>query len=137
MTIRLAALLLAAAPLAACGASVPSDEPAGPRQIGALTIEPRALATRIDAGEPIQLIDVRTPQEFAEGHLPGAVNIPLDEFDPAALLPAGNSERILYCRSDRRSGIAAERLAQYENDTVLHMKGGIIAWEQAGLPVTR
>ena len=137
MTGRLAAILLAAVPLAACGSSVPTEEPAGPREIGVLTIEPRALATRIEAGEPIQLIDVRTRQEFAEGHLPGAVNIPLDEFDPAALLPTERQERVLYCRSDRRSGIAAERLAQVENTTVVHMAGGIVAWEKAGLPVER
>lgn len=137
MTIRIWAILLAAAPLAACGSSVPTQETTGPREIGVLTIEPRALATRLDAGEAIQLIDVRTRQEFAAGHLPGAVNIPLEEFDPATLPPAERQERILYCQSDRRSGIAAERLAQSQNTTVVHMAGGIAAWKQAGLPVTR
>ena len=137
MTARLAALLLAAAPLAACGASVPNDEAAGPRQIGVLTIEPQALATRLDAGEPIELIDLRPRTIFAEGHLPGAINMPLDTFDPAALLPLEGRERILYCRGDRCSAIAAQRLAQYENKTVVHLKGGIKAWEDAGLPIVR
>ncbi len=137
MTTRLWAILLAAAPLAACGSSVPTEEAAGPREIGVLTIEPRALATRLDAGEAIQLIDVRTREEFAQGHLPGAISIPLSKFDPLTLPPAERQERILYCQSDRRSGIAAERLAQANNTTVVHMAGGIAAWKQAGLPVTR
>ena len=130
-------LLLAAASVAACGNASPvaETETPGPREAGVLTIEPQALATRLEAGEPIQLIDVRTPEEFAKGHIEGAINIPVDEFDPAALLDVGGAERILYCRSDRRSGVAAERLAEAGNTTAVHMEGGILAWEEAGLPV--
>ncbi len=99
-------------------------------------IEPKALALRLDAGENIQLIDVRTPEEFAAGHLRGAINIPLNEFDPAALPDPRGAERILYCRSDRRSGVAAEKLAT-AGEMALHMKGGILAWEKQALPVSR
>lgn len=130
---------VAAGFLAACaGGGQQSDESeiVG-ADAGVLTIEPRALATRLDAGEPIQLIDVRTPEEFAEGHLEGAINIPLDGFDPAALPDPGSAERVLYCRSDRRSGIAADQLADATGRNAVHLDGGIVAWEAAGLPVQR
>ncbi|HAD18290.1 MAG TPA: sulfurtransferase, partial [Erythrobacter sp.] len=90
----------------------------------------------LDAGDAIQLIDVRTPEEFADGHIEGAINIPVDRFDPATLPDPQGAERILYCQSDRRSGIAAEKLAA-NGDTAVHMKGGIRAWEGNHLPVTR
>ncbi|MXO49286.1 rhodanese-like domain-containing protein [Erythrobacter vulgaris] len=134
--LRGALLLLSAACLAACGnaAPYPDTETPGPRAAGVLTIEPQALATRLEAGEAIQLIDVRTREEFAEGHIAGAINIPVDEFDPAALPDAEGRDRILYCRSDRRSGIAAERLAEATGSTAVHMEGGILAWKAAELP---
>lgn len=83
------------------------------------------------------MIDVRTPEEFAEGHLTGAINIPLDQFDPASLPDADGAERVLYCRSGRRSGIAAEKLAKATSSTALHLDGGILAWEADGLPLAR
>ena len=126
---------MAAGLLAACSAPADENQSAAVREVGVLTIEPRALATRLDSGEAIQLIDVRTREEFEEGHIAGAINIPVDDFDPATLPDAGGAERILYCRSDRRSGIAAERLVDAENATAVHMEGGILAWEEAGLPV--
>jgi phage shock protein E len=128
----------AAGLLAACSAGAPTDADAGSTQdeAGVLLIEPKALALRLDAGDAIQLIDVRTPEEFADGHIEGAINIPVDQFDPTTLPDPQGAERILYCQSDRRSGIAAEKLAA-NGDTAVHMKGGIRAWEGNHLPVTR
>ena len=129
---------MAAGLLAACsGGAVPVGESAEAREVGVLTIAPKALSTRIEAGEKIQLIDVRTPEEFAEGHLAGAINIPVDELDPAALPSADGAERILYCRSARRSEAAAKELAEASGGVALHMEGGIVAWEALGLPVAR
>ena len=130
---------LAAGLLAACaggGAQAEDTQIAG-ADAGVLTIEPRALSTRLEAGEPIQLIDVRTPEEFAEGHLEGAVNIPLDRFDPTALPDTNGAKRMLYCRSDRRSGIAADRLAEATGRDAVHLEGGILAWDAAGLSLQR
>lgn len=137
MRLTAGAIALATGLLAACSAPAGDAQNAAVREVGVLTIEPRALATRLDSGEAIQLIDVRTPGEFAEGHIAGAINIPVDDFDPASLPDAGGAERIVYCRSDRRSGIAAERLAEAEDATAVHMEGGILAWEEAGLPLQR
>lgn len=130
---------MAAGLLAACasgGAQADEAQIAG-ADAGVLMIEPSALSTRLEAGEPIQLIDVRTSEELAEGHLEGAVNIPLDTFDPAALPDTDGAQRVLYCRSDRRSGIAADRLAEATGRDAVHLEGGILAWEAAGLPVER
>ena len=128
----------AAGLLAACsaGATTSDDEAVMGAEAGVLTIEPRALSTRLDANEAIQLIDVRTPEEFAQGHIAGAINVPLDTFDPAALPDPQGAERVLYCRSDRRSGIAAEKLADATGRNAIHLEGGILAWDAAGLPIT-
>lgn len=92
------------------------------------------LREAIDSGK-VMLIDVRTPEEFAEGHIAGAINIPLDQFDPLHLPGAGERETILYCRSDRRSGIAAARYVEAIGRPIRHLAGGILAWQDAGQPV--
>ncbi|WP_247717916.1 rhodanese-like domain-containing protein [Qipengyuania proteolytica] len=130
---------MAAGLLAACSAgAAPADDGAAMAAAPKVrTIETQALATRLDAGEAIQLIDVRTPEEFAEGHIAGAINIPLDRFDPAALPDAQGAARVLYCRSARRSGLAAEQLVAATGRDAVHLEGGILAWEQSGQPVAR
>lgn len=60
------------------------------------------------------LLDVRTPVEFQQGHIRGAVNLPLDRIDAdaAKVIPAKNTPVYLYCRSGRRSKSAREKLLQ-------------------------
>ena len=101
-----------------------------------VTLTPEELAARIAAGN-VRLIDVRTDAEVAEGIIPGAEHIPLDRFDPAALGPDDGREVVLYCRSDRRSGIAAAKLAEATGEPATHLEGGILAWEAAGQPVEK
>jgi rhodanese-related sulfurtransferase len=138
MHTRLAALLaptLCGLALAACtpaAAVGESSSAAAPASVG--TIAATDLSALVAQGKA-RLIDVRTPEEFASGHIPGATNIPLDTFDPAALGSEDGKETILYCRSGRRSGIAAEKLAEAEGSTVRHLDGGILAWSEAGQPV--
>ncbi|MHA7820110.1 MAG: rhodanese-like domain-containing protein [Erythrobacter sp.] len=96
-----------------------------------LTVE--QLRAKLDAGG-IRLIDVRTAEEVAEATIPGAEHIALDKFDPARL-DLDDRELVLYCRSGRRSGIAAERLAEHTGQPAKHLVGGILAWEEAGEPV--
>lgn len=91
------------------------------------------LAERLERGD-IRLIDVRTAEEVAEGRIPGAEHIALDEFDPAKLDLDGR-EVVLYCRSGRRSGIAAEKLAEFTGEPAEHLAGGILAWQEADKPV--
>jgi phage shock protein E len=89
------------------------------------------LATRPDA--PI-VLDVRTPEEFAAGHVPGAVLIPYDEL-PARLDELDRSRWVLvYCRSGRRSGIAEQTLVDAGFD-VRQIDGSWQRWQAEGLPV--
>ncbi|MCL4671477.1 MAG: rhodanese-like domain-containing protein [Sphingomonadaceae bacterium] len=99
------------------------------------TLDSAELAQLVEAGA-VRLIDVRTPEEFAEGSIPGAVNVPLDRFDPATIIDEPGKETVLFCRSDRRSGLAAEKLAAQRGAAVRHLDGGILAWMADGQAVT-
>ena len=87
----------------------------------------------------VRLIDVRTPQEYAAGHVPGAVLVPLDALDPAqpplSEYPK-DEELYVICQTGRRSSTAADRLAEAGYTTV-NVKGGTSAWLAGGHPVER
>ncbi len=89
------------------------------------------LRTKLEAHN-VRLIDVRRDEEVALGVIPGAEHIALDAFDPAQLDLSDGREVVLYCRSGRRSGIAAERLAAHTGAPAQHLAGGILAWQEAG-----
>lgn len=80
----------------------------------------------VEAGA--KLVDVRTPEEFAAGHLPGAVNIPVDEL-PRRFGELGSPEKplVLYCRSGARSGRARSFLLERGFQQVLNL-GPMSAW---------
>ncbi|MDE6272129.1 MAG: rhodanese-like domain-containing protein [Muribaculaceae bacterium] len=85
----------------------------------------------------VQLLDVRTPEEFAEGHIQGAVNI--DIYDPDFLRKAETAldksrPVAVYCRSGRRSEEAAGMLFR-EGYNVVNLEGGILAWIEWGRPI--
>ena len=86
----------------------------------------------------VVVLDVRTANEFQEGHIDGALNIDQAQSDfmekAQAALPA-NKTIAVYCRSGRRSANAAERLAT-KGYKAVNLKGGILAWKEADMPVT-
>ncbi|WP_438489976.1 rhodanese-like domain-containing protein [Streptomyces sp. S186] len=87
----------------------------------------------------LTVIDVRTPAEYASGHLPGAHNIPLDHLDvalPALKTAAGRGDLLLVCASGTRSDQARERLAQH-GIAAANLTGGTTAWTQLGHDVQR
>lgn len=88
------------------------------------------------AGQGAYVLDVRTPQEFAEGHIAGAVNLPLDQVQArAAEVPQGQPVYV-FCRSGNRSRQASEWLSAAGKD-VRNVAGGMNDWVAAGYPVTR
>lgn len=99
-----------------------------------IDLTPEEVAARLAAGN-VRLIDVRTPEEVAEGMIPGAEHIPLDRFDPAKLGPPDGREVVLYCRSGKRSAKAGAMLAEVTGAPVEHLAGGILAWEESGQPL--
>ncbi len=124
--------LATGAGLAACAPVPAVESPAAQPGASVVTLSATELAALMEAGEVV-LIDVRTPAEFAEARLPGALNAPLGTFDPASIPIEAERETILYCGSSRRSGIAATQLSEYLGTEVRHLEGGIQAWNAAGL----
>jgi phage shock protein E len=97
-----------------------------------------ALQQRIEASEPgFVVLDVRTPEEYAEGHVPGAINMPHDTVSQhlSALSDARDKEIIVYCRSGRRAAIAIDALREAGFAHVTHLEGDMLGWEAAQLPV--
>lgn len=86
----------------------------------------------------VVVLDVRTANEYAEGHLERAINIDYNQSDfmekAKATLPL-DKKIAVYCRSGRRSAGAAGKLGA-DGYKLLNLKGGIIAWKEAGKPVT-
>jgi rhodanese-related sulfurtransferase len=81
------------------------------------------------------VVDVREPHEFATGHIPGAVSLPLSQFDPAGI-PSASGKRVVFsCAAGVRS-IQALALAQGAGlDLVEHYQGGFKDWVMSGEPV--
>jgi phage shock protein E len=123
-------LLVAATLVVGCGRA----EAGAP---GAVKAE--ALHGAMLAGKAPLVVDVRTPEEFAAGHVPGAINIPFDQMPARATeIAAGKkSGVVLYCRSGRRAGIAAKTLAEQGFTRVDLLEGDMPGWERDGYPVER
>jgi sulfur-carrier protein adenylyltransferase/sulfurtransferase len=99
-------------------------------------IEPFEAAQEIDGGD-IVLIDTREPHEYQEAHLENGKLVPpgLLGDEIAAAAPDKSARTILYCRSGNRSYKAAEQMQALGYEDVASMAGGILAWQEQGLPV--
>ncbi|MBP5516024.1 MAG: rhodanese-like domain-containing protein [Bacteroidales bacterium] len=85
----------------------------------------------IIAQEDVRLIDVRTPKEYAEGHIAGAENIDVKADDFAERIKDIKGTVAVYCRGGKRSLKAAEKFAS-QGCTAYNLDGGIHAWQKAG-----
>jgi phage shock protein E len=100
-------------------------------------IEPEALAARLQQQDTsLVLLDVRTREEFASGHIPGARNIPYDELPArvAELPPAAQQELFVYCAGGKRTENAIARLREQGYTRLVHLRGGFVEWQAKGLP---
>lgn len=86
-------------------------------------------AAKLMQTEDCIILDVRTPEEFAEGHIPNAINFPVERMTSAEMpqLPDKNQLILVYCRSGNRSKTASKQLAQ-NGYTDVREFGGIIDW---------
>ena len=91
-------------------------------------ITPAEAIRLLDAGKA-QAVDVREPDEFAVGHIPGAKLLPLGDVLTRAeeVLPDKNAQWLIYCRTGRRSSDAAQKL-EAQGYTSLRDLGGILSW---------
>ncbi|HEX8752567.1 MAG TPA: molybdopterin-synthase adenylyltransferase MoeB [Solirubrobacterales bacterium] len=99
-------------------------------------IQPFEAAQEIEGGDVV-LVDTREPHEYQEAHLENGRLVPpgllADEIPTAA--PDKSARIILYCRSGNRSAIAAAQMQRLGYENVASMEGGILAWQEQGLPV--
>jgi phage shock protein E len=125
--VAIAAALLVG--IAGCGEGGP---PAG-----VIDLSPSELRARLGDSSALVAIDVRTPEEFAEGHVPGAINIPVDQIVERISEVRAPHGMALYCKLGPRSrrGEAALLAAGY--GPLFHLDGGFMAWQAQGLPVER
>lgn len=102
-------------------------------------LEPQAFIERVKADTSAIILDVRQPEEFAEGHLAQAIN--LDWLNQTVFingLAKLNKQKTyyVYCRSGRRSQAAASKL-KAEGFQVIDLKGGYLHWVEVGMPVVK
>lgn len=139
-----AASTLAILVAAGCGGSSDSSPPADAVTPAAQDAEAGIRLVSATDGAAIQanppddlvILDVRTPEEFAEGHLDGAVMIDFYREDFAAELAEldPNVPYLLYCRSGNRSGQTAAMMKDLGFADVADIDGGILSWTQAEFP---
>jgi rhodanese-related sulfurtransferase len=104
------------------------------KTIDVKTIYGKTLSGRGSGQRRGQWIDVRSPSEYATGHIPGAMNIPLEQIDLRANDLVKDEPVVLVCKSGTRARMAATRLAPCAGDMVV-LEGGTDAWIAAGYPV--
>lgn len=102
-------------------------------------IQARQLSNGLRSGQPLWLVDVRTPAEFLEGHLEGAYNHPLSALghQPLCSPQDRSGPLLLICQNGLRSRQAAERLLLAGQAQICLLEGGLEAWTAAGLALTR
>lgn len=130
---RLIFIALAALLFAGIGAGVYLSQPAAATN---LTPADPTMIERAKNGEII-LLDVRSPEEFAEGHIPGAINVPHDHIDEylATLSDHKDKPVVVYCRSGRRADLVIDVLKQHEFNDLRHLEGDMMGWGEAGYPI--
>ena len=99
-------------------------------------IEPKQLS---EYAGTTRLVDVREPGEYLGelGHIQGTALVPLATVSAASSGWDRQEDIVMICRSGARSGRAAKALVELGFTRVMNMKGGMLAWNQAGLPVKR
>jgi rhodanese-related sulfurtransferase len=101
----------------------------------AASITPAELSKRREAGTAPVVIDVRTPEEYAGGHIPGAVNIPFDQVANRISEVDSAHGVALYCMVGPRARKGEAALLEAGYVPVLHLEGGLAAWQAEGLRV--
>jgi rhodanese-related sulfurtransferase len=96
-------------------------------------------ATRMLNRDDAVVVDVRSPNEYAGGHVPDSINIPLDSLKArlADLQKFSGRPLIVNCATGVRSGGACRQLRKLGFDKVFNLGGGINAWVEAGLPIKK
>jgi rhodanese-related sulfurtransferase len=118
--------------------SVPSTTPDDPPTADA-RIDPETLAARLERGDELRILDVRTPVEFEAAHIPGAYNVPLDTLGEHADELQRNLDVpvVLVCRSGMRASRAGATLAGAGMGSLVILDGGMQRWDDGQRAVRR
>lgn len=94
------------------------------------------LQNKMMNNEPMIIIDVRTSEEYAQGHVPNAINISHDQIEQrfSEISAFKDKELVIYCRSGRRAGIVEAFLLKKGFSNINHLDGDYNAWHQNSLP---
>jgi rhodanese-related sulfurtransferase len=98
-------------------------------------IDSELLHARLDGGEDLVLVDIRTPAEVAQGAIPRATHIPMHLLPLRAAELPKDKDVVLYCRSGARSYHACQFFVQQGFSNMLNLRGGIIAWARHGYEI--
>jgi len=97
-------------------------------------VSPQELDAMLRADAAV-VVDVREADEFAAGHIPGAINMPLSTFQPSKLPGPASKKLVLNCLGGKRSAMALDKCGVAEATVDTHLAGGFGAWQAARLPV--
>jgi phage shock protein E len=117
--------------------SMAADPPAVNAEAAPLISQTELLARLEKKDADLVVLDVRTPAEFAAGHVPGARNMPHDLLSSkiAEIDGLRDKQVVLYCRSGRRTLLAEDTLRKAGFTKLLHLQGDYLAWEAEHRPI--
>ncbi len=131
-------LLVAAGPMLLAKDNEKQKESAAP--VKQISVKDTASLIEENKSNPdFIILDVRTPEEFSQGHIENAINLDVKSQsfrEDAAKLDPGKTY-VIHCRSGRRSEIAGAQLEELGFIDIYDIQGGIVAWEEEGYPVTK
>jgi rhodanese-related sulfurtransferase len=102
-------------------------------------VSPKVFSEQVKATKNPVLLDVRTPEEFAEGYIPNAVNIDFYKPDFKTQIARLNKEQtyFVYCKTGGRSASTVDIMRKEGFKNVVDLDGGFLAWEKAKLPIVK
>lgn len=113
--------------------SAHAEETSARNEIKVISVDEAALLVK---DKTVVVLDIRSPEEFSEGHIEGALNINYheDDFETQIAKLDRDTKYILHCHSGGRSGNTEKLLESLGFNNVNHLKSGISGWRKAGLP---
>lgn len=111
-----------------------ADAPGSPKIIS--VVDADALLKK---DKSVVVLDVRTPEEFKAGHIPGAINVDFngDNFDKELAKLDRNKTYLLHCAAGGRSAQAEDQMVELKFQSVLHLKEGFNGWKKQGKPIEK
>jgi len=102
-------------------------------------VTPNEAEAWLEKDATIVVLDIRTPEEFAAGHIPGAINIDYHAPDYAAKIKALDTSKtyLMHCAGGDRSGRSLALFAEVGLDKLLHLEAGFSGWDAANLPIEK